>query len=597
MMASLAKASLQEIETTPELLDFARALRAARLSAIIARRATAPGGGGAKGYPNSRSTTTGFGAARSTRSCRRSRTAPAADDDNGHQGSMPAFGHDGILKPEEISTVADYVRTLSGLPTEPGADLARGKQDLRRQLRRLPRPEGKGNREMGAPNLPTRSGSTARQEDDHGRPLERARRRDAGLGRQARSDVTIKALAVYVHTLGGGDEVCAWQPRRARDRRRSRGRRHASLADVVDEAVRTSASTPPASDEPDDRRRSMRRQEIYPQSVAGTFRRIKWVMLFVTLGIYYLLPFVRWDRGPNAPSQAVLVDFPQPALLFLLHRDLAAGSLLPHRPAHPRGDGAVPDECASPAGCGAAISARRRCGPTSSYHRALDRGRPARAHACATRRRGRSSAWRERVTKHFLWLMIAWWTGGAWVLYFADAPTLVRELATFQAPFIAYVWIGILDLHDLCARRLHARAGLPLYVPWPRIQAALDRRIRAQRHLSLRPRRTAHVAEEGRGAARTRRAGGRLHRLPAMRARLPDRRRHSRRARSRLHPVRPVHRRLRRGDEKDRPAGAPHRLRHRHQHQAPARGRNALLSDRAHAHRALCRHHCRWSAR
>ena len=31
---------------------------------------------------------------------------------------------------------------------------------------------------------------------------------------------------------------------------------------------------------------------------------------------------------------------------------------------------------------------------------------------------------RKRVTKHFLWLMIAWWTGGAWVLYFADAPTL-----------------------------------------------------------------------------------------------------------------------------------------------------------------------------
>jgi polyferredoxin len=56
----------------------------------------------------------------------------------------------------------------------------------------------------------------------------------------------------------------------------------------------------------------------------------------VTLGIYYLLPFVRWDRGPDAPSQAVLVDFPQPPLLFLLHRNLAAGGLLLHRPARPR---------------------------------------------------------------------------------------------------------------------------------------------------------------------------------------------------------------------------------------------------------------------
>jgi len=48
------------------------------------------------------------------------------------------------------------------------------------------------------------------------------------------------------------------------------------------------------------------RRQIYPQSTHGTFRRIKWIVLAVTLAIYYLLPFVRWDRGPNAPSQAVL---------------------------------------------------------------------------------------------------------------------------------------------------------------------------------------------------------------------------------------------------------------------------------------------------
>lgn len=48
--------------------------------------------------------------------------------------------------------------------------------------------------------------------------------------------------------------------------------------------------------------------------------------------------------------------------------------------------------------------------------------------------------------KHFLWLMIAWWTGGAWVLYFADAPTLVMDLATLQAPLVAYASIGILTV-------------------------------------------------------------------------------------------------------------------------------------------------------
>ena len=58
------------------------------------------------------------------------------------------------------------------------------------------------------------------------------------------------------------------------------------------------------------------RRKIYPQSVHGKFRRIKWTVLVITLGIYYLLPFVRWDRGPNAPSQAVLIDFPNRRFYF-----------------------------------------------------------------------------------------------------------------------------------------------------------------------------------------------------------------------------------------------------------------------------------------
>jgi len=69
--------------------------------------------------------------------------------------------------------------------------------------------------------------------------------------------------------------------------------------------------------------------------------------------------------------------------------------------------------------------------------------------------------------------MIAWWTGGAWVLYFADAPTLVKELATFQAPFIAYLWIGILTATTYIFAG-HAREQVCIYMcPWPRIQAAL----------------------------------------------------------------------------------------------------------------------------
>lgn len=59
-----------------------------------------------------------------------------------------------------------------------------------------------------------------------------------------------------------------------------------------------------------------KRKKVYPQSVHGLFRRIKWGILGVTLGVYYLLPFVRWDRGPGQPSQAVLVDLPHRRFYF-----------------------------------------------------------------------------------------------------------------------------------------------------------------------------------------------------------------------------------------------------------------------------------------
>ena len=48
--------------------------------------------------------------------------------------------------------------------------------------------------------------------------------------------------------------------------------------------------------------------KVYPQKVNGTYRRMKWALLSSASGVYYLLPFVRWDRGPNEPNQAVLVD-------------------------------------------------------------------------------------------------------------------------------------------------------------------------------------------------------------------------------------------------------------------------------------------------
>jgi cbb3-type cytochrome c oxidase subunit III len=128
---------------------------------------------------------------------------------------------------------------------------------------------------------------------------------------------------------------------------------------------------------------------------------------------------------------------------------------------------------ASRAASGAAISARRRSGPICSWRSSA--GSRATGASASKRDAGPGPSPRSgaRRSKHFLWLMVAWWTGGAWVLYFADAPTLVKDLATF--PGAGHRLSGSasspsrpIRLPATCASRS------ALYMcPWPRIQAAL----------------------------------------------------------------------------------------------------------------------------
>ena len=214
------------------------------------------------------------------------------------------------------------------------------------------------------------------------------------------------------------------------------------------------------------------RRKIYPQSTHGTFRRIKWAVLIVTLGIYYLLPFVRWDRGPNAPSQGVLIDFPNRRFYFF------PIEIWPQEVYYLTG---LLILAAITLFLMNAIAGRIWCGylcPQTVWtdlffavERLIEGDR--REHMLRDARKWTAATWARKGLKHFIWLMIAWWTGGAWVLYFADAPTLVKELATGEAPLIAYAWIGILTFTTYTLAG-HMREQVCLYMcPWPRIQAAL----------------------------------------------------------------------------------------------------------------------------
>src|SRR5579872_3602838 len=213
-------------------------------------------------------------------------------------------------------------------------------------------------------------------------------------------------------------------------------------------------------------------KKVYPQSVSGTFRRIKWGLMAFCLGVYYLLPFVRWNRGLGAPDQAVVVDLPNSRFYFFFIE------LWPQEVYYFTGLLIV---AAITLFLMNSLGGRIWCGylcPQTVWtdlfyavERLIEgdrRDRQKKDHEKLTLRRvGEIGA------KHTIWLMIAWWTGGAWVLYFADAPTLVKDLATFQAPFIAYLWIGILTLTTYTFAG-HMREQVCTYMcPWPRIQAAL----------------------------------------------------------------------------------------------------------------------------
>ena len=119
---------------------------------------------------------------------------------------MPAFGRDSILKANEISAVADYARSLSGLAPDAGADLALGKKVFADNCAVCHGPEGKGNRELGAPNLTDKIWLYGPDKETIVQGIQNGRGGVMPNWGTRLPEPTIKALTVFVHTLGGGEK-------------------------------------------------------------------------------------------------------------------------------------------------------------------------------------------------------------------------------------------------------------------------------------------------------------------------------------------------------------------------------------------------------
>ncbi len=214
------------------------------------------------------------------------------------------------------------------------------------------------------------------------------------------------------------------------------------------------------------------REPIYPKRARGKFRRIKWGVMAVTLGIYYLLPWLRWDRGPNLPNQAFLLDFAHQRL-YLFGVEIWAQELYFIT--------GLLILSALALFLVTAVAGRVWCGYTcpqtvwTDLMIAVERFWQGDRNA---RMRLAKSPWTaEKIWKmgatHLSWLLIGVATGGAFVFYFRDAPTLAHEFLTFDAPFIAYLFLGIFAGTTYVLGGLAREQVCTYMCPWPRIQGAM----------------------------------------------------------------------------------------------------------------------------
>lgn len=203
LMDKLTQSSISEIAADPQLLDFSRAIGRVAFADNCAPCHGA-GGGGAKGYPNLNDDDWLWGGKLADIS-QTIRHGARSGDDKGRAGSMPAFGRD-ILKAKDISAVADYVRSLSGLATEPGADMALGKNVFADNCAVCHAADGKGNRELGAPNLTDKIWLYGSDKEAIMQGVRNGRGGVMPNWEGRLSEPIIKALTVYVYTFGGGEK-------------------------------------------------------------------------------------------------------------------------------------------------------------------------------------------------------------------------------------------------------------------------------------------------------------------------------------------------------------------------------------------------------
>ena len=214
------------------------------------------------------------------------------------------------------------------------------------------------------------------------------------------------------------------------------------------------------------------RIKVYPRKVDGLYRRIKWAVLCVCLGLYYVVPWLRWDRGPGAPAQAVLVDLPGgrayffgieiwPQEVYFITGLLILGAVGLF----------LVTSFFGRLWCGYACPQTVWTDLFMLVERWIEGDRNARIRLDKAPWTPSKAA--RKTGKHAAWLGISAATGGAWVFYFADAPTALVEIFTGAASAATYVFVALFTATTYTLAGWAREQVCTYMCPWPRFQAAM----------------------------------------------------------------------------------------------------------------------------
>ncbi len=205
IVATLAKRELSEIRKNDGLMRFASA-GGESLFKVYCSQCHGTGAQGGPGYPNLNDDDWLWGGDLEAIYTSIAHGVRNTEDEDTRESQMPAFGADGILDREQINAAAEYVLKLSG--QEHDATLAgNGAGIFAEQCTACHGENGKGVRDLGAPNLTDAISLYGNTRATIRAQIARPKHGAMPPWLDRLGEASVKQLAVYVHSLGGGEEA------------------------------------------------------------------------------------------------------------------------------------------------------------------------------------------------------------------------------------------------------------------------------------------------------------------------------------------------------------------------------------------------------